>query len=140
MRDGGAKGGVGGAPGDYTHLLQDSPALNASKIRTPLLMQLSEAEYVTTMQLCGVMLGGGKAFEMFVFAGAYYCKNRSRQRLAVYDRNVAWIGFWLRGVVDDNRNRAQLARWMELPARQCAPFWKGHGWRRPAMVLHALNH
>ncbi|MDP3737531.1 MAG: prolyl oligopeptidase family serine peptidase [Hyphomonadaceae bacterium] len=102
-------------------ILRDSPAWNAEKIRTPLLMQLPEAEYPGMMQLYGALQEYDRAVEMYVFADAYHYKNNPRQRLAVYDRNVEWINFWLKGIEPTGVDReAQAARWREMRDRQCA--------------------
>lgn len=111
-------------PFDYrSGLLEDSPALHVERIRTPLLMQLPEVEYATMMQLYGVMLDYGRAVEMYVYPEAYHYKNQPRQRLAVYQRNVDWAEFWLRGIeagdpAVSDRNR----RWAGMRASQCHLF------------------
>lgn len=102
-------------------ILKDSPAWNADKIRAPLLMQLPEAEYREMMQLYGSMREYGRAVEMYVFADAYHYKNNPRQRLAVYDRNIQWIDFWLKGVESARAEASsQNRRWREMRDQQCA--------------------
>ncbi len=104
-------------------ILAKSPAWNADKITAPLLMQLPETEYTGMMQLYGAMTDYGRAVEMVIFPDAYHYKHQPRQRLAVYERNVDWAEFWLRGrLSDDVRDAPQNVRWTEMRERQCALF------------------
>lgn len=98
-----------------------SPAWNAVKIRTPLLMQLPDVEYPAMMQLYTAMEDVGRVVEIHVFPDEYHMKRQPLHRLVVYDRNVAWIEFWLKGVErDDTEDDATLVRWRALRDRQCA--------------------
>lgn len=114
---------VDGTPRPYdreTGELLGTPALDADAIVTPLLMQLPEVEYMTMMQLYDAMSDRGLAVEMHIFAGAYHFKNAPRQRLAVYDRNLDWLGFWLRGEESYRADRrTQNARWRSLREGHC---------------------
>lgn len=104
-------------------ILAKSPAWNADKITAPLLMQLPETEYTGMMQLYGAMTDYGRAVEMVIFPDAYHYKHQPRQRLAVYERNVDWAEFWLRGrLSDDVRDAPQNARWTQMRERQCTLF------------------
>lgn len=108
---------------ERTSLLKDSPAWRVEDIHAPLLMQLPESEYVSMMQLFGAMLEHGRAVEMHVYPGAYHYKNQARQRLAVYERSVDWINFWLKGIDSlDPRYAAQSSRWQTMRTAQCALF------------------
>jgi dipeptidyl aminopeptidase/acylaminoacyl peptidase len=110
-------------------VLKESPAWNADNITAPLLMQLAEVEYVPMMQLYGAMLDYGRAVEMHIFPNAYHYKNQPRQRLAVYDRNVDWANFWLRGIESpDPQNAEQNKRWRSMRDNQCGLF-AGNGVR-----------
>lgn len=107
-------------PYDSTENHPDSPALNAIKITTPLLMQLGEVEYPAMTQLHTALNDYGRAVEMWIFPDAYHIKNQPRQRLAVYDRNVDWLDFWLLGrenpdIVDLDR----YARWQAMREKLC---------------------
>ncbi|MDP3736410.1 MAG: Atxe2 family lasso peptide isopeptidase [Hyphomonadaceae bacterium] len=117
---------------DRAGILRNSPALNVEQIRTPLLMQLPEVEYVTMLQLYSAMQDYGRAVEMHVFPAAYHYKNQPRQRLSVYNRNVDWINFWLLGRESSELDRNdQNARWRELRDRQCLLFPAGGADARP---------
>lgn len=109
-------------------ILKKSPAWNAEKIRAPLLMQLPESEYPEMMQLYGALLDYGRAVEMYVFAGAFHYKSDPRQRLTVYDRNVEWIDFWLKGLEAPRLDSAdQYQRWRKMREGQCASPLDGSG-------------
>jgi hypothetical protein len=108
--------------------LQPSPAWNVEKIAAPLLMQLAEVEYVQMMQLYGAMLDYGRAVEMDIFPHAYHYKNQPRQRLSVYNRNIDWIQFWLKGVESGDTAKAdQNRRWRAMRKDQCKLFSGEHG-------------
>lgn len=101
----------------------DSPAWNADRIATPLLMQLPETEYPEMMQLYSSMRDYERAVEMHIFADAYHDKTQPRQRLAVYNRNVDWANFWLRGLNSSDPTREdQNERWGKLREDQCRLF------------------
>ncbi|MBI1215954.1 MAG: Atxe2 family lasso peptide isopeptidase [Alphaproteobacteria bacterium] len=106
-----------------TGLLANSPAWNAERITTPLLVQISDAEYVSMLQLFSAMRDLGRAIDMYVFPDAFHYKHDPRQRLAVYDRNLAWMDFWLRGIETATPSRAkEIERWRLMKARQCDLF------------------
>ena len=105
----------------YDSVMRNSPALNVERIQTPLLMQLPEVEYVSMLQLYSAMRDYDRAVDMYIFPGAYHFKNQPRQRLAVYERNIAWIEFWLRGREPAEAPGAgQVARWRSMREAQCA--------------------
>lgn len=103
--------------------LMESPAWNAERIRTPVLMQLAEVEHREMLQLWGALRDQGRPAEMYVFPDAFHYKHLPRQRLAVYERNIDWIAFWLRG---DERSAPtapeQYVRWRLLREQQCQLF------------------
>jgi hypothetical protein len=101
-------------------------------ITAPLLMQLPETEYYGMMQLYDAMVEHGRAVEMRIFPGAYHHKNRPAQRLAVYERNLDWAMFWLRGVRSPDAGRAsESARWAAMLKNQCSLF-QGEGTHSPS--------
>jgi dipeptidyl aminopeptidase/acylaminoacyl peptidase len=95
-----------------------SPAWHADQIATPLLMQLGEAEHASMLQLHGALLDYDRAVEMVIFAGAHHFKHEPRQRLSVYQRNIDWVRFWLRGETREGMID-QYERWRALRVRHC---------------------
>jgi hypothetical protein len=56
---------------------------------------------------------------MYVYPGEFHTKDQPIHRLAVYERNLDWFDFWLRGVEDPDASKAaQYARWRRMRDRQ----------------------
>lgn len=98
---------------------QYSLAANADRVRTPMLMQLTEDEYRFGLETFVTLDRSDRPIEMFIFPDAFHQKWRPAQRLAVYRRAIDWFDFWLNGKVDsDVAKRDQYRRWHALAARQ----------------------
>ena len=96
-----------------------SPALNAAKIRAPLLMQLPEQEYRLSFELFARLSNSSTPVELYVFAEEPHIKTQPRHRLAVYGRNLDWFRFWLQDHVDpDPAKVEQFARWRSMQQRR----------------------
>lgn len=98
-------------PGAWKHM---SPAAKIDRIRAPVLMQLPESEARQTIELQS-KLATAQMGEMHIFPLAPHIKFEPRQKLAVYQRNLDWFLYWLKGEVDaDPAKSAQYARWSRL--------------------------
>lgn len=85
---------------------------NAPKIDTPLLMQLADREYLTAIDVYAALREQGKPVDLYVFPDEYHNKWQPAHRLAIYERNLDWFDYWLRGTIDpDPGKAAQYARW-----------------------------
>ncbi|HVI97495.1 MAG TPA: Atxe2 family lasso peptide isopeptidase [Sphingomonas sp.] len=94
-----------------------SLALNADRINVPLLMQLSDDEYLLSLEAFEALREAGKPVEMYVFPDEHHNKWQPRHRLAIYRRNVDWFDFWLRSTEHpDPAKRPQYMRWRQLRA------------------------
>lgn len=93
-----------------------SSAVSAARISAPLLMQLSDDEYLLGLETYSALRDLDKPVEMYVFPDEHHAKFQPRHRLAIYKRNVAWFDFWLRGVEDQGYAPAEYARWRALAA------------------------
>jgi dipeptidyl aminopeptidase/acylaminoacyl peptidase len=92
-----------------------SSSLNARRIRTPLLINAADAEYAANMQLVTTLRELKKPVEMFIYANEEHLKNQPKHRYEIYERNVDWIKFWLKGEEDPDPAKAeQYLRWREL--------------------------
>jgi dipeptidyl aminopeptidase/acylaminoacyl peptidase len=92
-----------------------SPALNAQRIHTPLLINAADAEYIADMQLVITLRELKKPVEMFIYPNEQHLKNQPKHRYEIYERNVDWMKFWLKGEEDpDPAKAAQYVRWREL--------------------------
>lgn len=95
-----------------------SIGLNAHRIQTPLLLQVSDSELLLETQTYTALKRANKAVEMYVFPGEGHIKAQPIHRLNVYRRNVQWLRFWLQGVEESNPlDPLQYARWRDLRER-----------------------
>ena len=89
--------------------------VSARELNVPLLMQLADREYLGALETFTALREAGKAVEMYVYPDEYHNKWQPTHRLALYDRNVDWFAFWLKGYEDpDPTKRDQYARWERL--------------------------
>jgi len=94
-----------------------SLSLNARSIDTPILFQLADREAGLALQSYGALREAGKPVEMRIYPGEFHNKVQSAHRLAVYDRNIDWFAFWLRGYEDPMpAKRAQYEHWRRMRA------------------------
>lgn len=112
----------------YPSLLHPNPkfwqaaslAINATRIDTPLLMQLNDDDgHLLALEAFESLREAGKPVEMYVFPGEFHIKWQPVHRLAIYRRNLDWFDFWLRGMEDpDPAKAAQYQRWRAMRARR----------------------
>jgi hypothetical protein len=96
-----------------------SLAANAPRLRTPILLQLTEDEFRFGLETFVTLDRHRVPIEMYVFADGYHLKWRPAHRLAVYERAIDWFDFWLNGKTDEvPLKKAQYGRWRELARRQ----------------------
>jgi dipeptidyl aminopeptidase/acylaminoacyl peptidase len=99
-----------------------SPAFDAASIDTPLLMQVPESEVRNLAEFHTKLKRAGKPAEMIAFAGEIHVKYQPVHKRAVYERNLDWYRFWLKGEEDrDPAKAGQYARWRKLRAGQSLP-------------------
>ncbi len=79
-----------------------SVAMNASRVRTPVLMQLAEDEYLAGLETYTALEESGIATELYVFPDERHIKWQPAHRLAVYTRNLAWFTRWLKTPAKNN--------------------------------------
>lgn len=95
-----------------------SMSLNAKRMNTPLLMQLSDDEYMAGLETYTALRNAGQPVEMYVFAGEHHNKWQPAHRLAVYQRSIDWFAFWLQHYEDPNpAKKAQYRRWEAMRDR-----------------------
>jgi hypothetical protein len=106
----------------YPTLARDDPAMwkdislsaNASTQKTPILMQLSEHESSLGLEAYSHLKDSGTPVEMFVFPDEYHVKSQPAHRAAIYQRNLDWFSFWLRGHTREDAPHGQNSRWQTL--------------------------
>lgn len=88
------------------------------RVRSPLLLNVASSEALSALQAVTALEDAGRPVEMYIFPGEYHVKSRPAHRLAIYQRNVDWLNFWLRGVEDVRPDkRAQYLRWRDMRGR-----------------------
>ena len=98
-----------------------SVAGNAWKVSAPLLIQVSQEEYLCPLAGYAALKELGRPVEMHVFPDEQHGKWQPAHRLAVYRRNVQWFDFWFSGVRDTNPvDPGQYDRWSALQAQLIA--------------------
>lgn len=96
-----------------------SIAQNAAAIDTPILMQLADDEYLMSLEAFAALREHGKPVDMYVFPDEHHIKWQPAHRLAAYERNLDWFGFWLAGWVDpDPGKKEQFKRWQAFRDRR----------------------
>ncbi|MCG8370187.1 MAG: Atxe2 family lasso peptide isopeptidase [Proteobacteria bacterium] len=105
--------GAGPYPGPHSFLHPHmSLALNAERVESPLLVNVSDTEHPWALAEIAALVRHGKPVEMVVHADEGHVKWHPAHRFAIYERNVDWLNFWLRGVEDPSPAKAdQYARW-----------------------------
>lgn len=106
--------------GDDSRWREVSINFHASRIDTPILIQMSESEFHFATSNIGALKDAGKPIEAFVFPGEFHIKWQPAHRAAIYERNIDWFNFWLRGVEHPGPAKAaQYARWRKMRDEQC---------------------
>jgi dipeptidyl aminopeptidase/acylaminoacyl peptidase len=96
---------------------------NAERVYAPLLLNVADHEMIDAMHPYTALEQAGRAVEMYVFPSEHHIKSAPAHRLAIYQRNIDWMNFWLRGVEDpDSAKAAQYQHWRALRDKQCKLF------------------
>lgn len=89
-----------------------SAALNAERIRAPILLQLSEQEARQIPEFYARLTGSPTPAELYAYPDEDHLKIEARHRLAAYERNLDWFRYWLQNYRDpDSGKVVQYARW-----------------------------
>ncbi len=112
----------------YPELTEDGSAFwaaysltaNARAVRTPLLIQIPDSEYLIALPTYMALTEQHKPVEMRVFPDETHVRWQPAHRLAIYNRSLDWFDFWLRGKQDAAFAKAdQYARWRAMREVQC---------------------
>jgi len=88
---------------------------NAAKRKYPILLQLSDDEYVGALESYTALRKAGQPVEMYVFPDEHHVKWQPAHRAAIYQRSLDWFSFWLNGVQDESGGKVeQYQRWKDL--------------------------
>jgi dipeptidyl aminopeptidase/acylaminoacyl peptidase len=100
-----------------------SLARNVDKVRAPFLVNVSDQELLDSVETIGALEDGGRAVDVYVYPGEYHIKWQPAHRLAIYNRNIDWMNFWLQGREDANPAKAEeYKRWRLMRTKQCELF------------------
>lgn len=68
---------------------------NAPRLKVPILMQMSDDEYLGALEPLAAFQAHGVPSALYVFPAEHHIKWQPDHRLAVYYRNIAWFEHWL---------------------------------------------
>ncbi len=90
-------------------------SLNANRIKTPVLMNAGDSEYIIALSLYTSLQQLQKPVELFIYPNELHVKNQPKHRYEIYERNLDWFRFWLKEEEDpDPAKVEQYRRWREL--------------------------
>ena len=94
---------------------------NISEVNEPYLANVSDMEFLPSVEQILRLQKAGRPVEMYVFPSEYHIKWQPQHRLAIYRRNVQWLKFWLMGVEEsDPVSPGQYERWRKMRDQRCA--------------------
>lgn len=94
-----------------------SPGLNLGKMQAAMLMQMSEQEYLFSLDYAIPLIRDYRA-DLYVFVDEPHQKFQPKHKLAVYERNLDWFRFWLLGYEDpDPAKNQQYSIWRAMRDR-----------------------
>lgn len=70
---------------------------NATTVRTPILMQLPDREYLGALESVSALSAAGAPVDMYVYPDEYHIFWQPQHRLALFRRSLQWFDFWLKG-------------------------------------------
>ena len=89
--------------------------MNAKTMKTPLLMQLPDREYLGALESIAALGAEHDPADLYVFPDEYHIFWQPRHRLAEYRRSLAWFDFWLKDETPSGLVSADTYRhWNEL--------------------------
>jgi dipeptidyl aminopeptidase/acylaminoacyl peptidase len=96
-----------------------SLAQNPEKVAFPILFQAADDEYIAALESFTALVEAGKPTDMYIFPNEHHIKSQPAHRLAIYQRNLDWFDFWLKGTSPSNAAApGEAARWLLLRDRK----------------------
>ena len=93
-----------------------SPAFNRDRIRSPVLFQMPEEEYLYALDYVIPMVRENRA-DLYIFPHETHQKFQPRHKAAAYARNLDWFRFWLQGFEPGSPEKSgQYDRWRTMRA------------------------
>jgi dipeptidyl aminopeptidase/acylaminoacyl peptidase len=95
----------------------DMPA-HADRIHTAILENTSDTEFLIYLPLYRSLVDLGKPVELYIYPRELHVRNQPKHRLEVYERNLDWFRFWLKGEEDSDPSKdEQYQRWKQLRSK-----------------------
>ena len=92
-----------------------SLSVNARQVSTPILLQLSDDEFLNSLESSTALREAGAPVDTFFFPGEHHVKWQPAHRLAIYRRSLDWFDYWLRGIRSAAPDRQdELKQWDRL--------------------------
>jgi len=92
-----------------------APEVNADRIDAPVLNNDPDSEFLRDLALYTSLRELGKPVELFIYPNELHHVNQPKHRYQIYERNLDWFRFWLKGEEDPDPSKAeQYKRWREL--------------------------
>jgi dipeptidyl aminopeptidase/acylaminoacyl peptidase len=89
--------------------------VNARRLRTPILLNASEQEFLDTLITYTALREAGVPVDLFEYPGEYHARWQPAHRLATYRRSLDWFDYWLLGRRSDAPDRqSELREWDRL--------------------------
>jgi hypothetical protein len=99
---------------------------HVNRVRMPLLINVADHELMSALEPAVELRSAGRSVEMYVYPDEFHWKWQPAHRLAIYNRNIDWMNFWLRGVESNlSNNPDQYVRWRTMRENQCRLFGPG---------------
>ncbi|WP_225011182.1 Atxe2 family lasso peptide isopeptidase [Novosphingobium percolationis] len=96
-------------------------AQNPGRVAFPILMQVSDDEYLAALEGYTALREAGRPVDLFVFPDEHHIKWQPSHRLAVYRRAIAWFDFWLKDIGPDSSILPEdTKRWQDQKHRGLA--------------------
>lgn len=103
-------------PGSY--LAQSAWSQHPQRLRTPLLLNLAQNEALFGFEGISALQAAKRPLEVRIFPDEGHIKYHPRNLAGVYDNNIMWLDFWLKGREDpDPRFADQYVRWRKMRSR-----------------------
>jgi dipeptidyl aminopeptidase/acylaminoacyl peptidase len=109
--------GLGGWPErkSKSNWQQLALSMNADRIRTPILENASDTEYLIYLPVYRSLSDLGKPVELRIYPNELHVRNQPRHRLEIYERNSDWFLFWLKGKERaDPQKSEQYRSWRQM--------------------------
>ncbi|MBI5281107.1 MAG: S9 family peptidase [Candidatus Solibacter usitatus] len=102
----------------YANYRRVAPALNADKVKAPLLREYGSDVGVQSLEFYMALRRLGKPVEQVIYPGAPHVFSLPSHRKASMERNLDWFRFWLQGYEDQApQKREQYERWRAMRAQ-----------------------